>query len=322
MQDLKNAVCPYCGKNFTENDDIVVCPECGTPHHRECYKEHGKCANEEKHGNFEWGEEKPHKEEAYAATGTLQCGNCGAMNPENGKYCLNCGAPLGAAGEPSGEQKANPFEEFKREREKVFENALGGTDFDGVSVREASAFVGGSSEYFLPRFGAFMKGRRNDVNFSAFILSFIYLFYRKMYALGAAVFGATLVLSIPGLLLDFAAVQEEYVKAGFLSQVIWEVPHQDTLTVYAFAASMIIWAMRLMLMLFFNRAYLNKMITSVKSVKAECEAQGITEDTVIYPKLRKAGGTSMVVPIIAVGLVFAVSLVFALWIISSPTFTM
>ena len=29
--------CPVCNKVFQEDDDIVVCPDCGTPHHRKCY---------------------------------------------------------------------------------------------------------------------------------------------------------------------------------------------------------------------------------------------------------------------------------------------
>ena len=35
--------CPVCKKQFEKGDDIVVCPECGAPHHRECYEQNGKC---------------------------------------------------------------------------------------------------------------------------------------------------------------------------------------------------------------------------------------------------------------------------------------
>ena len=49
MAIFENDICPVCGKMFEEGDDIVVCPECGTPHHRECYKELGKCANSALH---------------------------------------------------------------------------------------------------------------------------------------------------------------------------------------------------------------------------------------------------------------------------------
>ena len=34
-----NEKCPVCNNTFKEDDDIAVCPECGTPHHRECYKQ-------------------------------------------------------------------------------------------------------------------------------------------------------------------------------------------------------------------------------------------------------------------------------------------
>ena len=45
----ENNKCPVCSKKFEEGDDIVVCPDCGTPHHRECYHTLGKCANKDKH---------------------------------------------------------------------------------------------------------------------------------------------------------------------------------------------------------------------------------------------------------------------------------
>ena len=76
MGNFINAECPYCGRKFAEGDDIVVCPECGTPHHRECYKEHGSCANEERHGSFEWGFVPPKKGEPAASQSTA-----GEQNP-------------------------------------------------------------------------------------------------------------------------------------------------------------------------------------------------------------------------------------------------
>lgn len=63
--DYRGQHCPICGKEFCDGDDIVVCPECGTPYHRECYKTAGHCVNEERHGeSFEWKPETaPHAEE-------------------------------------------------------------------------------------------------------------------------------------------------------------------------------------------------------------------------------------------------------------------
>lgn len=34
---------------FPKTEDIVVCPDCGAPHHRECYQRLGHCALIENH---------------------------------------------------------------------------------------------------------------------------------------------------------------------------------------------------------------------------------------------------------------------------------
>ena len=36
-------ICDGCGLPFSDEDDVVVCPECGTPQHRECYEKENKC---------------------------------------------------------------------------------------------------------------------------------------------------------------------------------------------------------------------------------------------------------------------------------------
>ena len=34
--------CEGCGKPLTLQDDIVVCPDCGAPYHRDCYEKLGR----------------------------------------------------------------------------------------------------------------------------------------------------------------------------------------------------------------------------------------------------------------------------------------
>ena len=46
----ESKTCQFCHGILFEEDDIVVCPECGAPHHRECWQKAGKCALEEFHG--------------------------------------------------------------------------------------------------------------------------------------------------------------------------------------------------------------------------------------------------------------------------------
>lgn len=318
MQSFFGNPCPYCGKNFAEGDDIVVCPECGTPHHRDCYKEHSACANEEKHGeNYEW---KPastpqvHQPEVSHNTGTVVCSHCGTENPSSSHYCHSCGAPLGERTQPRREY--NPEDEFQRERERLISESLN-SDLNGISPKEAAIFVRSNIGYFLPRFAAFSKGAKFDTNFSAFFFSYLYLFYRKMYGLGLAVFAATMILNIPTLLLDLVTIQEQYVEMGLLSQIIWEIPHQQELAIYSIIANLLIWAMRIALMVFFNRLYYSKVVGKIENARTAFAKES---ESVISEFFRKKGGTSMVVPIIICCLTFAASFVLAGLIVSSEFF--
>ena len=137
MQNYISEKCPVCGKEFCRDDDIVVCPDCGTPHHRECYKQLGHCANEEKHGSFEWSESfstgnmsgAAEPQSVPAGTEAAICPYCGTKNPAGGRYCVNCGAPLVKTEErPSAES-------FAQERQKAFENLFANENFDGVTQR-------------------------------------------------------------------------------------------------------------------------------------------------------------------------------------------
>ncbi len=311
MKNYLNSECPYCGKKFTENDDIVVCPDCGTPHHRECYKEHGNCANSELHGSFEWNNPAENKNESKKVFDSYACPNCGGMNPAENDFCSYCGAPLAA------KQTANRNPGFTVSRIDGM-----GNDMDGENPMDVAQYVRTNIGYFLPRFISFSKGNKFDTNFSAFIFSYFYLFYRKMYTLGIAVFASTAVLSIPAFLLDFEMLQETYIKLGFLSQKIWEVPHTDILTTYAFVASILVWAIRVALMLFFNRIYYRKAILVVKGIKKGLMEANAFNDMNFAVFARKKGGTSYVGPFVIAALLIAVSMVLAYIMISSPYFIM
>lgn len=95
-----NSVCDGCGLPLREEDDIVVCPECGTPQHRECYKKENRCVNEHRHSeDFEWegasapAPEKPRTEKKDNED-MLPCPSCGHMNPRDAKRCEGCSMKL------------------------------------------------------------------------------------------------------------------------------------------------------------------------------------------------------------------------------------
>ena len=55
--------CEGCGRPLALTDDIVVCPDCGAPYHRECYEKLGRCIHTPAHGaGYEWT--FPYKDDA------------------------------------------------------------------------------------------------------------------------------------------------------------------------------------------------------------------------------------------------------------------
>ena len=111
--DFNGQKCPACGRSFDQDDDIVVCPVCGTPQHRSCWDERGECVNAARHAEgYVWQPEtpeysaEPHTEEQTQDSQNTQiCPVCGSENEPNSLSCTNCGAPLTAGGA----QPFNPF---------------------------------------------------------------------------------------------------------------------------------------------------------------------------------------------------------------------
>lgn len=86
-------LCPGCAQPFSEDDDVVVCPECGTPQHRGCYDKENKCVCSHLHGeDYAWQgittNESPLPTERKE---TLPCPNCGCENPKGSPVCKQCG---------------------------------------------------------------------------------------------------------------------------------------------------------------------------------------------------------------------------------------
>ena len=57
--------CQHCGKAFQENDQVVVCPDCGAPYHRSCFVEmNGICKFADKHAEgYSWNHAENKKKE-------------------------------------------------------------------------------------------------------------------------------------------------------------------------------------------------------------------------------------------------------------------
>ena len=80
--------CEGCGRPLALTDDIVVCPDCGAPYHRECYEKLGRCIHTPAHGaGYEWT--FPYKDDALRT-----CPSCGERTLRTEERCRCCGAVL------------------------------------------------------------------------------------------------------------------------------------------------------------------------------------------------------------------------------------
>ena len=214
--------CPVCEQAFTDTDDIVVCPDCGTPYHRDCWKKVGACMHRSEHAaGFEWQPEIG--PEAVKAAHEATCPNCGTRNTPGAARCSHCGCPLPRseadsadaakpeeqvpiyARDPSAvnNRSAAPgphIETYSADREGgIYRREIGPEDtIDGIKAKDWAAYVGRSPMYYLMQFFRMsITNRKAAVCLSAFLFGPAYLFYRKMWKEGLLTAILTIVLSIP-----------------------------------------------------------------------------------------------------------------------------
>lgn len=232
-----NQSCPHCGKPFADGEDVVVCPVCATPQHRECWMQAGHCANDSLHASgYVWQRERNQKKEEPVQNSSgakvchicgsenpedsLHCGNCGALFGENqnsdepkkcgycntvndsdANHCKNCGAPLNSQG---GFFMNNPYlaDTGIAEDELIGENKAG----------DLALYVQASSRRYLPKFKRFAKGKKISFNLAAFFFAPYWFFYRKLYKPGAffTVLFVTVSLMLSGLSTQVTAAADEY----------------------------------------------------------------------------------------------------------------
>lgn len=189
--------CPHCTQPFDEHDDIVACPICGAPHHRDCWKEGNGCACADAHGTPEqWSRESAQKQavETDDEVATVTCPRCGSENPEGRTLCNTCGTALKETEEPSatpfGAPMSDSFHEYAPFR--VNQPPCGGvapdTEIRGETAADIAEVVGTNTQYYMKRFARMAKGAAVfSWNWAAFILPDYWLLFRKNYLLGGLV---------------------------------------------------------------------------------------------------------------------------------------
>lgn len=200
--------CPYCGKFFTDTDDVVVCPDCGTPHHRACWVEHGTCAFADRHGQMppeEPAAAQPTPNEhsdadftdddtTYTAAENKLCPRCGYRNRQDAAFCSGCGLAFSDQGDnPFRASNGMPFG-FDPSAFNPDINFSSDADFEDVPAADMVRLVGKNTLYYLPVFSRLRAMDRSRFHFCALLFGGGWMLYRKQYVRGAITLAIQLLL--------------------------------------------------------------------------------------------------------------------------------
>ncbi len=245
MTEYENKRCSCCGEKFKKDDDIVVCPECGTPMHRECWN--GHCPNEQRHAEgFDWDSEQKEIELKEYTEAIYRCEICGfkIVESEEKIFCPDCGSPMHRKcydrigccphqrehimGYDYHEAKKNPqiqppmgtVMSFDELIDKLQDNPMRNTESGeeitcfGVKQKELLHFLGTHSLSTPQFFSKFMNmarsGKKVSLNFFAGIFMPFYQFYRKMTGPAVLLTIAYFIMNIPQLFLQVMFLTNGY----------------------------------------------------------------------------------------------------------------
>lgn len=299
MSRFEGQICPACKKVFGENDDIVVCPECGAPHHRECYLKNGKCAMEEIHGDYEWHEEIKEQSEPETSydiifeekRDPIYLNPIRSYSDENER---NSDRFSRDETEPPEPPEPPIDSEVQSELSKIYDiNFLyDGEDMpesntvvkdmlssqkkgrDGVSMLELTFFTGVSLMHYVGPFIRFMRTERtNGFNLSSGLFMPIHQFFRKMDGWGA-------------LLLLFIAIGE------LVPRILYDfgiLPYSALN--WAFIGIRVLFLLLTVLMcLFGDRIYYKHAVKRILKIRRHFE--GKTDTVEYFLAIKDEGGTS------------------------------
>ncbi|MDE6035092.1 MAG: DUF2628 domain-containing protein [Ruminococcus sp.] len=235
--------CVLCGEVFTDSDNVVVCPECGTPHHRECYKKHGRCGNIYMHGTGQkWQTTRKIPEEKTADVVAPEDMEENNTSSGNEQYMSRTDYEIAMMREAG----LNPYE-----------------DMGGVTLHEIMMFVRTNIIYYIPKFKKMKDfGSRTSFNLSCFLFPAFYFANRKMWLWSIIATVISVILNIPASIIIMA---ESGVFTENIMNVIYE--NQDFIQNMETICSAGSCIMRTVMCLFANWIYFNFALKKIQYIK-------------------------------------------------------
>lgn len=249
MPKYYGCACEGCGRPLTLRDDIVVCPDCGAPYHRNCYEKLGRCIHAPAHRTgYEWSF-------PYQDAQLRTCPSCGERTLRSEPFCRCCGAPMPpeSAEDPNDRRAAQTeqngsfdYDSFYRQYEQnvtqpMHQNirtAFGQDELiDGIPSSDWSDYIGKAAPVYLNDYSRMqLQNTKVSMSFSALLFGPFYFFYRKAWKPAFAFLAAELVLSLPTLL-DMMLVTGSPLVTGLNSSTI--VILSRVMTVLSFVLVMV-----------------------------------------------------------------------------------
>jgi Zn finger protein HypA/HybF involved in hydrogenase expression len=267
--------CVRCHAYLFPEDDIVYCPVCGAPHHRECYNQLGHCALEEFHGtDRQYDKVKAREEEQAAAEmpntgenaeGLITCQMCHEKYDFALNACPKCGAPnIAKAG--------GSFVNF---------DFLGGVpaDYDigdGITADEAKRFVAANTPRYIPKFAVLNAKNKLSWNWLAFLFPCGWMLSRKMYKNGIIAGLLTVISSLFYLpfmnAINNLGTTPGETQAQIMQSIYEHLPKMGAAVIAALLAGFVLnIAVRILSALFGDYLYKQYAISSIKTIRAESE---------------------------------------------------
>lgn len=291
--------CAACGVRFDDDSDIVICPECGAPHHRECWQQEGHCACEERHSEtYEWEPERTvlggfrqnhsgndsSKALTQTEDSTVVCPRCGSQTSTSRKYCERCGYYLEEAHEDSF------FEDDKMSEFAHLFDFDESESIEGVPAGDMKRFVGGMWIYYIPRFIRMVHNKTTvSFNFTAFLAHGLWFISRKMYLPGILLM--IMVTGISSYQIYFSSVVESLTGAKLLLGY----------TVYL-CLSCVEGLTMLLCGLFGNNIYMKFCAGKIKKINLAATKENV--DAATFNKRIEAEGGVAMVEVLSVGLCY------------------
>lgn len=293
MSKYTGKTCIVCGEKFKDGDDIVVCPECGTPYHRECYNKYGKCINTKLHEEHKsWSEDNREKQTDDAES--ITCSACGTVNPKSNLFCEKCGQPLHIKSnnqtfnQNSGNNGMPGFTDIndyiKNLNQQQFSDDA---QIEDIKVKDYNKYIGNNSFYYLMQFTNFSKRKSKiSFNFTALFFPELYFCSRKMYlyALPAVIFR---IFNLLPYILAFTASGTDVSQLSLSSVSLWGLSGSSLQTLFT-VINFLMLGIQFLSSIFGNYLYFNKCKKDIKHINNLDYTQQEKEE-----KLVSKGGLSI-----------------------------